>query len=136
MAVVGAIMLTALILRPDLDVNVLHDRNPLYVKLSDGGVRNGYTIKILNKAYAPRDFRVAVKGLPGAALTIVGQDKEPHPVITVPADNLQSIRAYVTLDKNASAALPAADVPFSFAVTSTDGAAEAEHETTFQRPER
>ena len=50
MAIVGVIMLTALMLRPELDVNVLHDRNPLYVRLSDGGLRNGYTVKILNKA--------------------------------------------------------------------------------------
>ena len=50
MAVVGLVMLTALVLRPDLDVNVLHDRNPIYVKLSDGGLRNGYTIKLLNSS--------------------------------------------------------------------------------------
>jgi polyferredoxin len=135
-AVVGAIMLTALILRPELDINVLHDRNPLYVKLSDGGIRNGYTIKLLNKASAPRDFRVAVRGLPGAEVTVVGQEKEPDPVITVPADNLQSIRAYVALDKKANAALPAADAVFSFVVTSADGGTQAEHETTFQGPER
>jgi cytochrome c oxidase accessory protein FixG len=135
-AVVGAIMLTALMLRPNVDVNVLHDRNPLYVKLSDGGIRNGYTLKLLNKAYAPRYFRLAVKGLPGAELTVVGQEKEPDLVITVPADDLQSIRAYVTLDKKANAGLPAADAAFSFVVTSADGAAEAEHETTFQGPER
>jgi polyferredoxin len=135
-AVVGAIMLTALILRPDLDINVLHDRNPLYVKLSDGGIRNGYTIKLLNKAPAPRDFRVAIKGLTGAEVTLVGQENEPDPVIAVAADDLQSIRAYVTLGKKANAALPAANAAFSFVVTSADGAAEAEHETTFQGPER
>jgi polyferredoxin len=135
-AVVGAIMLTALLLRPALEINVLHDRNPLYVKLSDGGIRNGYTIKLLNKTSAPRDFRVAVKGLPGAEVTVVGEEKKTAPVITVSADDLQSIRAYVTLDKTANAAVPAADAAFSFVVTSTDGATEAEHETTFQGPER
>ena len=57
MAIVGVIMLTALMLRPELEVNVLHDRNPLYVKLSDGGLRNGYTVKILNKLYEPRSFK-------------------------------------------------------------------------------
>jgi cytochrome c oxidase accessory protein FixG len=135
-AVVGAIMLTALILRPDLDINVLHDRNPLYVKLSDGGIRNGYTIKLINKAPAPRDFRVTVKGLPGAEVTLVGQEKDPDPVITVPADDLQSIRAYVTLDKKANAALPADDAAFSFVVTTADGGTQAEHESTFQGPGR
>ncbi len=48
------IMLVGLLLRPTLDVNVLRDRNPLFVKLSDGGVRNGYTLKILNKLHEPR----------------------------------------------------------------------------------
>jgi polyferredoxin len=129
-------MLTALMLRSQLDVSVLHDRNPLYVKLSDGGIRNGYTIKLLNKAYAPRDFKLAMKGLPGATLTVVGHEKETDPTITVPADALQSIRAYVTLDKQASAALPAADAEFSFVVTSEDGGTQAEHETTFQGPDR
>ena len=49
MVVVSLIMVVALVLRPELGVNVLHDRNPLYVRLSDGGARNGYTIKLLNK---------------------------------------------------------------------------------------
>src|SRR6187401_2695025 len=72
MAVVSAIMLTALLLRPDLDVNVLRDRNPLFVKLSDGGVRNGYTVKLLNKLYAPRALSLGIEGLPGAKLSVVG----------------------------------------------------------------
>ena len=45
-----------LLLRPELEVSVLHDRNPIYVKLSDGGLRNGYTVKLLNKLYEPRSF--------------------------------------------------------------------------------
>ena len=40
--------------RPTLEINVLHDRNPLFVRLSDGGMRNGYTVKILNKLHEPR----------------------------------------------------------------------------------
>lgn len=135
-AVVGAIMLTALMLRPDLDVSVLHDRNPLYVKLSDGSIRNGYTVKLLSKAYEPRDFRVGVKGLPGAKLAIVGYEKETDPAITVPADALQSITAHVTLDKKASAAVPDSGTEFYFVVISVDGKSEAEHETTFQGPGR
>ncbi len=30
-------------------VSVIHDRNPIFVRLSDGALRNGYTIRILNK---------------------------------------------------------------------------------------
>ena len=63
---VGSIMLVALLYRSTLDINVLHDRNPPYVLLSDGSVRNGYTVKILNKRHQPRDFALETRGLAGA----------------------------------------------------------------------
>ena len=56
-------MLVALLNRTTLEVNVLHDRNPPYVLLSDGGVRNGYTVKILNKLHEPREFSLEARGL-------------------------------------------------------------------------
>jgi len=57
-AVVGAIMLYALMTRSLLDVNVLHDRNPIAVRLSDGSIRNAYTVRLLNKhAVRPRHRR-------------------------------------------------------------------------------
>lgn len=136
MGIVGLIMLTALLLRPELEVNVLHDRNPIYVKLSDGGLRNGYTVKILNKAYEPRSFSIGVSGLPGATLSVVGHDKEADPLITVPADELQSARVYVALDKRAAAALPEAATTFSFVVSGRESRESAEHEAIFQGPER
>jgi hypothetical protein len=67
---------------------------------------------------------------------VVGQEKETDPTITVPADELQSIRAYVTLDKEGSAALPDSGAGFSFVVTAVDGQTQAEHGTTFQGPEQ
>jgi IG-like fold at C-terminal of FixG, putative oxidoreductase len=136
MAVVGLIMLTALMLRPDLEVSVLHDRNPIYVKLSDGGVRNGYTVKILNKVYEPRDFTIAVRGLPVTTLSVIGYEKEADPVITVPADGLQSVRVYVALDKAGVAALEGPATEFSFVVTGVDGTSSAGHTALFQGPER
>ena len=47
---------------------MLHDRNPPFVLLSDGGVRNGYTVKILNKLHEPRDIHPRpCAGCPGAS---------------------------------------------------------------------
>jgi cytochrome c oxidase accessory protein FixG len=135
-AIVGIIMLTALMVRPDLEINVQHDRNPLFVKLASGGVRNGYTVKIINKAYQPRSFTLGVTGLSGAKLSLVGQEKEADPVITVPADALQSVRVYVALDKEAVQALSGAATDFSFVVTDSTQASRAEHGTIFQGPER
>jgi cytochrome c oxidase accessory protein FixG len=145
MAIIGVIMLTALLLRPELEVNVLHDRNPLYVRLSDGGVRNGYTLKIINKRYEPQAFRVTVKGLASAALSIVGQEKAADPTVKVPADGLENIKVYVSLDKAGMHALgqeeeeeegEAESREFSFVVTDLDGTESAEHKANFQGPER
>ena len=63
-ALVGSIMLYALATRSSMSINVLHDRNPLYVLLADGGVRNNYTVRILNKG-PERTFALDVSGLPG-----------------------------------------------------------------------
>jgi cytochrome c oxidase accessory protein FixG len=128
-AVVGLIMLVALVMRPDLSVNVLQDRNPLYVRLSDGGVRNGYTLKLLNKLYLPRSFKVGVAGLPGAKLDIVGHEDG---VVPVPPDNIQSVHLYVTLDKQAVKALSASATTFSIIITDAANGASAEHTATFQ----
>ncbi|HUW74444.1 MAG TPA: cytochrome c oxidase accessory protein CcoG [Methyloceanibacter sp.] len=131
-AVVGLIMLIALVTRPELEVNVLHDRNPLYVRLSDGGVRNGYTIKLLNKLYLPRAFSIGVEGLPDAKIDLIGH--EGGAVVPVPPDNMQSVRLYVTLDKASVTALPGAATPFNFVITDIANNARTEHAVTFQGP--
>ena len=132
--IVGLVMLTALMLRPELDVNILRDRNPVYVKLSDGGVRNGYTVKLLNKLYEPRSFSIGVAGLPGAKLSVIGHEDEKTPVVEVPPDNLQAIRLYVTLDKAALTALGVPVADFSFVVTDRESGASTAHEATFRGP--
>ncbi len=136
MVIVSAVMLTALLLRPDLEVSILRDRNPLYVKLSDGGLRNGYTIKLLNKLYQPHSFRLALAGLPGATLSIVGLERQADPVVTVPPDELQSLRVYVTLDKQGVTASPHEATDFTLVVTDVATSNQAKHTVTFRGPER
>ena len=55
-------MLYALLTRTLLDLNVLHDRNPVAVKLSDGSIRNGYTLRFLNKRGFDRVIAVDIDG--------------------------------------------------------------------------
>lgn len=51
-------------------VDVLRDRGSLSRESADGLIENAYTLKIMNLAEAPRDFRVRVSGLPG--IVVVG----------------------------------------------------------------
>ena len=73
---VGALMLYTLMTRSLLDVNVLHDRNPVLVRLSDGSIRNGYTVRLLNKRGLARVVAVDISGLKGATLHVVGADRQ------------------------------------------------------------
>ena len=99
-AVVGAVMVYALATRDFQDVSVLHDRNPVAVLLSDGGVRNGYTVRILNKRTEPRDFSLAVEGLPdGARLDVVGVETmvAGRAILALDPDTTRELRAHVTV---------------------------------------
>jgi polyferredoxin len=58
------------------------------VTLSDGSIRNGYTVKILNKKQEQRTFRLSLEGLPGATMEMVGETCR-HPA--APSRSLSSL---------------------------------------------
>jgi cytochrome c oxidase accessory protein FixG len=74
LAVAGFMVMT-LATRARVEVNVLHDRAPLFVRLSDGGLRNGYTYKILNMEREPKTFTLRLEGIRGAQLRVIGEDE-------------------------------------------------------------
>jgi cytochrome c oxidase accessory protein FixG len=129
---VSAIMLAALLTRTTLEINVLHDRNPPFVLLSDGGVRNGYTVKILNKLHEPRLFSLALAGLKGARLTILGVDASAP--IRVATDDLRELRAFVTVPANALARLEGGGSTFALIVRDVASGHETARTTQFQSP--
>ena len=51
----AAVMLFALTSRAATALAVIHDRNPLFVRTADGSIRNGYELRIANKATRGRD---------------------------------------------------------------------------------
>jgi cytochrome c oxidase accessory protein FixG len=78
-------------------ISVLHDRAPLFVRLADGNLRNGYTVKIANKAGIPALFDLTVQGLPGAILTEVDEGLGPAAELGLPvkADSVGTFRVMV-----------------------------------------
>lgn len=67
-ASIGLAMLFSLGERARLDIGVEPDRNPRYVMLSDGQVRNSYTVKLRNMETRPRTVNITISGLPGAVV--------------------------------------------------------------------
>jgi cytochrome c oxidase accessory protein FixG len=100
---VGAIMLYSLLTRSVLDISVLHDRNPLVVTLADGSIRNGYTVRVLNKLNDLRTLRLDVDGLPGAEVHVVGPDAAAsgQALIAVGPDQTREVRVLVTAPADA-----------------------------------
>ncbi|CAA0113456.1 Uncharacterised protein [Starkeya nomas] len=98
-AVVGGIMVAALATRGSEGVSVIHDRNPLFVQLSDGSIRNAYTLRIVNKQPMPRRFAISVEGVPEARLEIAGgiaETENGQPVVEVGPDQTYELRALVS----------------------------------------
>lgn len=130
-ALVSAIMLGAWLMRSVLEMNVLHDRNPPFVQLSDGSLRNGYTVKILNKLHEPRTFQLDVSGLPGAKLMVVGLDE---PAIKVSTDDLREIKVFVTVPRDQVSALGQTMTTFSLVIRDRESGRETTRQARFQRP--
>ncbi|MDB5569030.1 MAG: ccoG [Hyphomicrobiales bacterium] len=98
-ALVGGIMVYALATRMPLGLSVLHDRNPVYVKLSDGSIRNAFTVRLLNKELHPRRFDLQVRGMTNAVLDIVGVEKNAsgRTLVEVGPDQTREVRVLVTV---------------------------------------
>jgi polyferredoxin len=134
LAVVGGIMLFTLLTRSSHDINVLHDRNPLFVTLSDGAIRNGYTVKILNKERAQASFELELQNLPQGRLQVVGQDAAPaqRAQLTADPDSVASYKVYVTRPEGA---VEQQIRDFQFRLTDAKGNTVIQ-ETLFRGPEQ
>jgi len=112
-AVVGGIMIYTLATRDSEGISIIHDRNPMYVRLSDGALRNGYTIRIVNKRLKYRDFIVSVDGLPSTLVDFIGLPprSDGRQLISVGPDQTKEVRVVVT-DYSATPPAPSTSVLF------------------------
>lgn len=133
--VVVVVMMIALSAKTVLDVNVQADRNPLFVTLSDGSIRNSYTIRILNKLYETRNFSLELSGLPDASLTLLGLDEEGSKNIEVAPDNLRTLKAFVTVPRDSIKQMDS-QTSFSFLVHDQSDGTETSRESVFRGPSK
>ena len=76
-AAISLLMLWGYTTKSTYEFNVLKDRSPPFIRLSDGSVRNGYTLKLVNKATNLRTVDISVEGLPEASFEIIGLGTAP-----------------------------------------------------------
>ncbi|QIR84825.1 cytochrome c oxidase accessory protein CcoG [Paracoccus sp. AK26] len=90
---IGVALIVALFMRSPFDLNVSPVRNPLFVTMSDGAIRNTYEVRLRNKQHDDRDFSFAVEGADGLTVAVEGAAAG---IVRVPADETLGSRLYVT----------------------------------------
>lgn len=131
MATVGLVMLFTLITRATLDVNVLRDRNPLYVQLADGSIRNTYTFHVLNKRHEARRLVLRLEGVPQATFSVLGQADDPR--LAVEPDSVATYRIFVQMPR---AAVTSESIDVGFMVQAEQDGEIARYRSVFRGPGR
>lgn len=117
---VCAIMLAGLVTRDELGVHADRDRNPNYVVLTDGSVRNAYTINVQNKARRTRQLELAVTGDPALEVQVLGS--RGTTVLEIGPDRTRTFQVFITLPREAALHH---SIPLVFTVTDRDSAESA-----------
>jgi cytochrome c oxidase accessory protein FixG len=91
-------LMVALVTRSTVELSVQRDRAPVFVRLPDGSLRNGYTVKIVNKTAQHGAFDLTVGGLPGAVLVVAEGDPKPVETLRMlsASDEVSTFRVLVT----------------------------------------
>jgi cytochrome c oxidase accessory protein FixG len=103
LAVVSVVMVWGLLQRSPVDLHVTRDRNPLFVRLHDGSIRNGFTLAVSNRTFLPVTYRISFEGVPGAMLKTPGEPARAGSLnVTVDPDVESSVRVFVSVPPDAT----------------------------------
>ncbi|MFV0293680.1 MAG: cytochrome c oxidase accessory protein CcoG [Paracoccus sp. (in: a-proteobacteria)] len=101
----GVGLLVALLMRSPFDLNVTPVRNPLFVTLSDGSIRNTYELRLRNKQHDEMPFIISVTGDDGARpeqLDLRIEGIEEGATVDVAANQTAILRVYLTAQPDSS----------------------------------
>jgi cytochrome c oxidase accessory protein FixG len=126
-------MAVALLTRSTVNLSVQRDRAPVFVPLADGSLRNGYTVKIVNKTQLHSAFDLTVQGLPGAMLVVAEGDPTPAAALRMlsASDEVDTFRVLVTARP---AALADGSQPVDFVLRDTATGQQTIYHSTFMGP--
>jgi len=102
-AIAGTMMLYTLLTRVSLHISVLHDRNPLFVSLTDGSIRNAHTVHVLNHRNESRTVRLEIDGIASPQVQVVGLEAGTAgmALISVGPDQTRELRVLATVPPGA-----------------------------------
>jgi len=89
---VGVGLVVALFMRSPIDMTVAPVRNPMFVTMSDGSIRNTYDVRVRNMQAEDRSFKITVTPNDIYRASVEGDEDG---VFEVPADSTELKRVYV-----------------------------------------
>ncbi|MDH5797240.1 MAG: cytochrome c oxidase accessory protein CcoG [Paracoccaceae bacterium] len=98
---VGLALIFALFIRPEIDLNVAPVRNPQFVTLSDGSIRNAYEVRLRNKHGEMRPFHLSLESDQVLRIELEGTRDL---IVDAPADSVFLQRVYIVAPVDTSAA--------------------------------
>jgi cytochrome c oxidase accessory protein FixG len=105
-------LVTSMVTRTPVILDVIRDRNSLYRELPDGMIENIYTLKLINQSNEPRSFRLSVAGIPGLVLDGVGD------TVDVPGGEILSLLLRTRANRDEARGI----MDITFTVEATDDA--------------
>ncbi|MES2045809.1 MAG: cytochrome c oxidase accessory protein CcoG [Pseudomonadota bacterium] len=132
---IGLVMLFALGNRTRIDISVLQTRNPQWVRLSDGHIRNSYTVKVRNMEERPRSVEIAVAGMPDAVMWSEAADRSRATKsmrLEVAPDQVAQAQIFVVAGGDGPART---DLTFIVRALDAEGGS-ARDKSFFERPEK
>jgi cytochrome c oxidase accessory protein FixG len=133
-AAIGVGMLIVLAGRARMDISVAQERNPVYVQLSDGDIRNSYTVKLLNKEARPREFDLTVLGLDNARLSVPVSGEAPAKRLRLKV-RPDGVDTYLVQVRIPAASIAAEQSDIIFKAVAADGEGDTMETTRFTAPE-
>lgn len=88
-----------LIFKSPIESSIIPDRNPLFVQMSDGSIRNSYTLRITNKSNLDYASKLTLVSPNNGKLSMI-DDKE-NQNIRVKAQKTESFRIFLLMPKKA-----------------------------------
>ncbi|MBV7257418.1 cytochrome c oxidase accessory protein CcoG [Pacificimonas sp. WHA3] len=122
---IGLAMLFTLGTRSRIDIAAAHDRNPPYVQMSDGTVRNDFTLKVSNMQARPRQMEIGLVGLDDAVMWRRGGSRDIAGrtlTVDLPADSVKPVKVFVV---GPDSALGRRDFAFSVRALDEEGGADS-----------
>jgi cytochrome c oxidase accessory protein FixG len=130
LTIAATAMIVSVLTYARIGITVEHDRAPLFVRLADGSLRNGYTVRLVNKTQKESAMELAIEGMPAAKIFIAESNlpQSDHAILRMKADSVATYRVLI--------AAPALEgrVPLSFSLHDPNSGETARRASSFIGP--